>query len=538
MTRRPSVRVVVHDPVVPRWAAQLVESLVADWSADVVVPERTPGTDPGRTNPAITAYRRADARVFGRSDDPTVPVRLGRRGAAAGSGVQPSAGRPRGGADVTIELGIRPTDAALPQPNNVVWQLRQASLSPAVDPSVASSDADVADVLTRTVVAITELVDIRPDGMATALRRIVSSSDPLSARRGGRDHFPKVTAMVLNALRDMAIDGRLHPAPPLSVPDDRGAGRWPQSTPRAALAIGRVAIGYVARRVGRLGSRERWFVAIHDEAPAATGKAIVADPHATAFRLLQPPSGREWADPFLVAGPNGPVLFAEEWVRSRGRARIVVLDRPGDGSGATARPVLDLDQHVSYPFVFEWQNDWYLLPQRDGESLELYRAARFPDSWRWDRTLLAERAADATLVEHDGRWWLFTARPGPGGRTADELHVYIAASPLGPWRAHPRNPVVSDVRTARPGGAFFRHAGRLYRPAQDGGPTYGYALVVMRVDRLDEDGYAETCVQRIEPTWRPRMIATHTLNSLGELTVIDAAIREPRRPLPRRGART
>jgi hypothetical protein len=530
--------VVVDDVLMPRWTAQLVESLVADWSADVVVRDRAPDVDARRTNPAIATYRRADARVFGRSNDPTVPVRLRQRGTAASSGADPSGPRARGGARVAIELGTRRTDEALRAPNGLVWQLRQASLFPAVDPSAAASDADVADVLARTVVAITELVDVRPDGTATPLRRIVSSSDPLSARRGGRDHFPKVTAMVLNALRDLAIDGRVDPAPPLSVPEDRAARPWPPSTPRAALAIVRVAIGYLARRVGRLGSRERWFVAIHEEAPSATGKAIVADPHDTAFTLLQPPPGREWADPFLVAGPNGPLLFAEEWVRSRGRARIVVLDRSGDGSLVTARPVLDLDQHVSYPFVFEWQNDWYLLPQRDGESLELYRATHFPDSWTWDRTLLAERAADATLVGHDGRWWLFTARPGPGGRTADELHVYIATSPLGPWRAHPRNPVVSDVRTARPGGAFFRHAGRLYRPAQDGGPTYGYALVVMRVDRLDENGYAETCVQRIEPTWRPSMIATHTLNSLGELTVIDAAIRESRRALPRPGART
>jgi transcriptional regulator GlxA family with amidase domain len=37
----------------------------------------------------------------------------------------------------------------------------------------------------------------------------------------------------------------------------------------------------------------------------------------------------------------------------------------------------------------------------------------------------------------------------------DELSLFYAESPLGPWTPHPRNPVKSDVRGSRPAGGLF-----------------------------------------------------------------------------------
>ena len=42
-----------------------------------------------------------------------------------------------------------------------------------------------------------------------------------------------------------------------------------------------------------------------------------------------------------------------------------------------------------------------------------------------------------------------------GGEAHDELHLYSAPGILGPWKPHPRNPVKSDVRSARPAGRVY-----------------------------------------------------------------------------------
>jgi hypothetical protein len=53
-----------------------------------------------------------------------------------------------------------------------------------------------------------------------------------------------------------------------------------------------------------------------------------------------------------------------------------------------------------------------------------------------------------------------------GARDTDELHFYFASLDC-EWTAHPMNPVVSDVRCARPAGRTFEHDGVLVSPGQD-----------------------------------------------------------------------
>ena len=112
--------------------------------------------------------------------------------------------------------------------------------------------------------------------------------------------------------------------------------------------------------------------------------------------------------------------------------------------------------------------------------------------------------------------------------TWDELHLYHADSPLGPWTPHRRNPVKSDVRSSRPAGRLYRQADGLYRPAQDCSQRYGHSLVLNRVTRIDPDQYSEVEVSRILPGWEESVLATHTCNRLDDLTVLDCLLRRRR----------
>ena len=74
------------------------------------------------------------------------------------------------------------------------------------------------------------------------------------------------------------------------------------------------------------------------------------------------------------------------------------------------------------------------------------------------------------------------------------------------------------------------------RPSQDCSRRYGYALVFNRVDVLTDDDYRETPLARIEPTWHPGLLATHTYNAGKTVEVIDGK-RVVRRPLLSRFSR-
>ena len=299
------------------------------------------------------------------------------------------------------------------------------------------------------------------------------------------------------------------------------------SAARIVVGLLRIVVGFVTRLILRTVAPERWVVAVSRGAwttPIEAGRRS---------RILELPDGIEWADPFPVSVAGTDLLFVEEYVRAEHKGRLAVVELDGDRGWRSVTTILDQATHLSYPLVFEWERAWYLMPeQATTGSLELFVATEFPTGWRHHSTVLDRPAADATIAEIDGRWWMFAAIAASPGAAADELHLFHAATPLGPWTAHVANPVVSDVRTARPAGRPFRRDGVWHRVAQDGAVSYGHAMAILRIDRLDLSGYHETVVDTILPRWAPGIIATHTFNADGDLVALDALRRELR--IPRR----
>ena len=67
--------------------------------------------------------------------------------------------------------------------------------------------------------------------------------------------------------------------------------------------------------------------------------------------------------------------------------------------------------HLSYPFVFAHDGELLMIPETSAaRRVELYRAFDVPGSWERQAVLLDSiDAADATVLSHDGRLWLFAA---------------------------------------------------------------------------------------------------------------------------------
>jgi hypothetical protein len=136
---------------------------------------------------------------------------------------------------------------------------------------------------------------------------------------------------------------------------------------------------------------------------------------------------------------------------------------------------------------------------------------------------------DATLIEHHGLWWLFLTINEPDGICLqDELHLYYANSPLGPWTSHIENPVKSDARNSRPAGNLFYQDGGLYRPAQDCATRYGKAVVLNRIDQLDTEAFSEIPVTRINAGWHKGCLCTHTLSRSENYWAVDGLRLLPR----------
>lgn len=243
---------------------------------------------------------------------------------------------------------------------------------------------------------------------------------------------------------------------------------------------------------------------------------------------LVPPRGAYWADPFLFEREGRTYIFFEEYIYKNKLGRISFFEIENGIPTSQPQVVLERPYHLSYPFIFGYRGEFYMIPETaQKRAIEVYRCARVPDRWEYHTTLMQDvRALDTTLIEHSARWWMFVNIAGEGGSAWDELHLFHADDPLSTnWTPHPMNPIVSDVRSARPAGRIFRRDGGLVRPSQDSSHRYGYAVNLNRITRLTVNEYEEELIERIEPPQTGRILAVHTYNHSGSLLVLDALLK-------------
>lgn len=291
----------------------------------------------------------------------------------------------------------------------------------------------------------------------------------------------------------------------------------------------------VLRRLGDSGAGDpddNWFLAYRTnrEAFVCNSERFRAD----GYRLILPPPGRFYADPCVIEHEGDDHVFFEEWRPDLGRGVISWMRRDGERF-APPEQVLERPYHLSYPFVFRAGGDIFMIPETGrANRIEMYRAVDFPQRWEPAQILVDDiAAADATVLEADGGWWMFATVAEEGSSKCDQLWVFHADAVGGPWKPHVRNPVKIDVRSARPAGSLFRRGGRLIRPTQDCSATYGGALTLCEVTRLTRRDYAEVEVAKLLPGWLPSNLGFHTLSSSRGLEVIDGKMpsgRESRFP--------
>ena len=251
------------------------------------------------------------------------------------------------------------------------------------------------------------------------------------------------------------------------------------------------------------------------------------DREATMSPLL-PPRGVSWADPFCVTKDGIEHIFFEEYSRDNASGRIVVSEVTRDGVWHAPVAALETGHHLSYPFLIEHDGKIFLIPEEaEQKKLNLYCSSEFPDRWELCANLFeGKRVYDATVVQWDGRFWMFANVTELDGMSSwDELYIFYSDSLQGPWASHARNPVLSDCRLARPAGRLFVVDGALYRPSQKSGFDYGYGLNISRIDSLTPSEYSQMLVTTISPVPGNRLTGIHSVCVHGGRLVADGNFR-------------
>lgn len=200
------------------------------------------------------------------------------------------------------------------------------------------------------------------------------------------------------------------------------------------------------------------------------------------------------ADPFMIREGATSYLFFEvlERTEQRGEIGLAVSD---DGLHWRYRQIVLKEKwHLSYPYVFKWENAHYMVPEsRRAGRIVLYQAALFPLDWRPVATIRRGNFADPSIFRFRGQWWMFVC-----SSWCDTLRLYMTEDLKSPWREHPLSPLVDgDPGRARPAGRVVACDDHVVRFAQNCRQRYGMAVRAYKINRLTPTEYAEKELARV-----------------------------------------
>jgi hypothetical protein len=167
------------------------------------------------------------------------------------------------------------------------------------------------------------------------------------------------------------------------------------------------------------------------------------------------------------------------------------LATSGDGvEWRYERIVLREEFHLSYPYVFSAEGEYYMIPETlHAKAVRLYRGDPFPDKWSLVGPILDGAWMDSSIFFHDGLWWMLTC---PAEADDDRLDLFYAEGLSGPWLGHEKNPILeNDNQIARPGGRVILVAGKPVRFTQACFPHYGMMVRGFEITELTTTTYAE-----------------------------------------------
>lgn len=223
-----------------------------------------------------------------------------------------------------------------------------------------------------------------------------------------------------------------------------------------------------------------WFIAYR-----ATGE--------TELKIAEAPANQWCADPFVYEVNGEHYIFVEQYRvdRDKGCIGYYIFE---NGIPVNKGIIIENTYHMSYPDVFEYNGQYYMIPESSANStVDLYVAEHFPDKWRKVKSLITgEKYVDSTVYQDGDNYYLISYSMIGGY----EVHVFALNMETKELTLLSKKRYKNNV--ARPGGRLYMENGKLMRPAQDCSRKYGESLIIYEVDDLNKNGFfVEHEVRRI-----------------------------------------
>lgn len=207
------------------------------------------------------------------------------------------------------------------------------------------------------------------------------------------------------------------------------------------------------------------------------------------------------ADPFLFV--NGKILYLF-FESQRSGERGVIRMKKTENLKDWTKPITVLREpfHLSFPFVFEYNGNVYMIPETQAsDSIRLYRGNDDLTDFTLERVLISKQRTDEVkfnycdshLLKKDGVWFLFSSI---AYNWTYYLELYYSDDLHHDFIKHPASPIYVGNDFGRSGGSIIHFNDDYYRISQNCSKSYGANISVHQITSLDENVYQEELVKQ------------------------------------------
>lgn len=197
------------------------------------------------------------------------------------------------------------------------------------------------------------------------------------------------------------------------------------------------------------------------------------------------------ADPFVIQDEDNYYIFFEEFSSKMNSTwgDIGVIKSSDLVEWEYLGTVLDEPFHLSFPNVFLWNDQWYMIPETGGANeIRIYSTENFPYDWKYQCTLIKDlKLSDPILIFGDDIYLL-----GMNIRT-QTLEMYMSEDLFSHWELHPSSPIrVGSDSDIRPAGRPLYYNNELYYFIQDHTEGYGTGVISYKIDSISSTFFQDT----------------------------------------------
>lgn len=263
---------------------------------------------------------------------------------------------------------------------------------------------------------------------------------------------------------------------------------------------------------------ESWNVAYRMKS-----QGTILDDKKSPFVII-PNDKRYWAADPMVFNHNGETfIFAELYDYKRCRGVIGYTKYDGTKFGKWI-PIIIEPFHMSYPFVFEKDNDIFMIPETSsGNALMLYKAIDFPNKWEKVKNIVDNvKWVDTSLIKTENGYIGFTEELPENQENVKDYKIVLDNE----LNLVDKELINDNDSIHRCGGRIFKQSGNYIVVCQDCVEDYGKALYF----RICDENLVEKNNYHIDPedlryTSKILIDGMHTYTATENFEVIDIKTR-------------